>query len=249
MPFIFFAALLLSFSAKADIVHWQADCRQRLPYIYWENGTCSGPGADMLELVISMLGPQHRIIWRLVPWARTMQSAEEGSVDLVPVHSCFAERDQVLKSFVFGYEIRTIAYFKHREDERDFFSFDDIKKLQIGALRGSYYSEQFNNALDDMTVYTVTDVGQLIEMLRLKRIDIAISSQIHGLELFQQHESLIPATYQESYKNYRCFSIPRKSARMAFFPKIDEIIQVLKDRGEVTEIYARYGLLLEQDSD
>lgn len=231
-------------SVVAEDLLWQADCRERFPYLYWENNKCAGPGAVIVERAIAQLGSEHKIVWRLVPWARTISSVQSGELDLLPMHSCSNERDKFLKSIIFGYEKRTVRYFRHVDDKRIYNNFSDVKKSLIGALRDSHYSDEFNNSLDVLNLYPVTDVDQLINMLLLRRIDLAITSDIHGLNLFEMQSKFRPINYFEENINSRCISIPKKSSKIVYAEKLSQIIGQMQHNGVSSAIYASFGLVL-----
>ncbi|HAY96270.1 transporter substrate-binding domain-containing protein, partial [Shewanella sp.] len=168
--------------AETSAVVWQAHCRDRHPVIYVENGECKGPGAAVINEVIARLG--HKINWSNVPWARTIKVSEMGQVDLIPVHSMTPERNDFLDPMLLGYDKRYVYYFALANRQLEVKHFDELKPHIIGALRGAFYCPQFNDNQNQLKVSFVNDNGQLINMLKAERIDLAITSEQHEMQFF-----------------------------------------------------------------
>ncbi|MBF4376182.1 MULTISPECIES: substrate-binding periplasmic protein [Vibrio] len=234
-------SLFMSAPLLANVT-WEGHCRDRKPYLYFENGECKGPGGDVINQVILKLG--HKVHWTKVPWARTIGVAPQGGVDLIPLHSMDEEREQFLHPLLMGYGEREVFYFTRTNSDIDANSFDEIvsRGFVIGALNGSFYSDQFNQNTDKLKISFVTSVEQIINMLEASRIDLAITSEQHGLNLFENDPKLKKISYKNIYLNGRFFSVPKRSANYQYIDQLENILTEMRRSGEITRIYESYNL-------
>ncbi|MDT3275789.1 transporter substrate-binding domain-containing protein [Shewanella sp. SP2S2-4] len=226
--------------AETSAVVWQAHCRDRHPVIYVEKGECKGPGAAVINQVITRLG--HKVNWSNVPWARTIKVAETGQVDLIPVHSMTPERNDFLDPMLLGYDKRYVYYFALANRQLEVKHFDELKPHIIGALRGAFYCPQFNDNQNQLKVSFVNDNGQLINMLKAERIDLAITSEQHEMQFFAKDPQLKQMEYVDISKNGRYFSIPLKSPRHQYAKQVHQIVDDMRTSGEITRLFESYGV-------
>ncbi|EGM68538.1 substrate-binding periplasmic protein [Shewanella sp. HN-41] len=241
IPFILFAYLLIS-KAQADTVLpvWQAHCRDRHPVIYFENEQCKGPGALVINQVINRLG--HQINWSNVPWARTIKVAETGQVDLIPIHSMTSERSQFLHPMLLGYNRRYVHYYALSTSPIHVTHFEELKPYVIGAIRGTFYSHQFNNYKSQLKVTFVNNHQQLIKMLKAGRIDLAITSELNELHTFAGNAQFKAMDYTDISLNGRFFSIPRQSPLHKYAKQVELIVDDMRSSGEITRLFESYDV-------
>ncbi|MDT3319896.1 transporter substrate-binding domain-containing protein [Shewanella sp. SP1S2-4] len=226
--------------AETSAVVWQAHCRDRHPVIYVEKGECKGPGAAVINQVITRLG--HKVNWSNVPWARTIKVAETGQVDLIPVHSMTPERKDFLDPMLLGYDKRYVYYFALANRQLEVKHFDELKPHIIGALRGAFYCPQFNDNQNQLKVSFVNDNGQLINMLKAGRIDLAITSEQHEMQFFAKDPQLKQMEYVDISKNGRYFSIPLMSPLHQYAKQVHQIVNDMRTSGEITRLFESYGV-------
>ncbi|MCS6177976.1 substrate-binding periplasmic protein [Shewanella baltica] len=226
--------------AETSAVVWQAHCRDRHPVIYVEKGECKGPGAAVINQVITRLG--HKVNWSNVPWARTIKVAETGQVDLIPVHSMTPERKDFLDPMLLGYDKRYVYYFALANRQLEVKHFDELKPHIIGALRGAFYCPQFNDNQNQLKVSFVNDNGQLINMLKAGRIDLAITSEQHEMQFFANDPQLKQMEYVDISKNGRYFSIPLMSPLHQYAKQVHQIVNDMRTSGEITRLFESYGV-------
>lgn len=226
--------------AETSAVVWQAHCRDRHPVIYIEKGECKGPGAAVINQVITRLG--HKVNWSNVPWARTIKVAETGLVDLIPVHSMTPERKDFLDPMLLGYDKRYVYYFALANRQLEVKHFDELKPHIIGALRGAFYCPQFNDNQNQLKVSFVNDNGQLINMLKAGRIDLAITSEQHEMQFFANDPQLKQMEYVDISKNGRYFSIPLMSPLHQYAKQVHQIVNDMRTSGEITRLFESYGV-------
>uniref|UniRef100_UPI0040471CED substrate-binding periplasmic protein n=1 Tax=Shewanella baltica TaxID=62322 RepID=UPI0040471CED len=226
--------------AETSAVVWQAHCRDRHPVIYVEKGECKGPGAAVINQVITRLG--HKVNWSNVPWARTIKVAETGQVDLITVHSMTPERNDFLDPMLLGYDKRYVYYFALANRQLEVKHFDELKPHIIGALRGAFYCPQFNDNQNQLKVSFVNDNGQLINMLKAERIDLAITSEQHEMQFFAKDPQLKQMEYVDISKNGRYFSIPLMSPLHQYAKQVHQIVNDMRTSGEITRLFESYGV-------
>ena len=234
---LFFLTFGLPAWANPDV--FIAHCRERAPELVPVNDQCIGPIPDMVNLAVSKLG--YEVRWQHIPWKRSLELARLGQVDLLPRHSMTEERQRFLYPIVYGKQTRRVMYYLAPHWPRDVTDFEQLSLLRVGALEGSFYSYEFNDALNvDKTFVRRTQ--QLLEMLRIGRIDAAVTSNSHELELFEARVELRRASYVEHFENRRYISIPKQSPKAELHLRLAAVIAEMRHSGEIANIYQRYEL-------
>lgn len=177
-----------------------------------------------------------------MPWARTIKVAEMGQVDLIPVHSMTPERNDFLDPMLLGYDKRYVYYFALANRQLEVKHFDELKPHIVGALRGAFYCPQFNDNQNQLKVSFVNDNGQLINMLKAERIDLAITSEQHEMQFFAKDPQLKQMAYVDISKNGRYFSIPLMSPQHQYAKQVHQIVDDMRTSGEITQLFKSYGV-------
>lgn len=232
-------SLLVTLPLAATAEVFRGHCRERLPMIEPSGIHCVGPAAELIERALGYAG--HQVEWMEVPWARTLYMAQRGSVDILPVHSMDQAREEFLLPIHYGDRSRQIYYFARAASNVRVDSFDDLIAYRIGALRGSFYSDEFNTAQGLKVFYSVGP-EQLIEMLIHDRLDVVITSTIHDPDLYFSNPQLRKLGYVENFRNKRYFSIPVASPLARYHQAVQQAVQMMLERGEIEEIYRLYGV-------
>lgn len=225
--------------ASVQAATFTVDCRDRSPELIPTRNGCLGPVAVIVETALLRQG--HKVKWQQNNWNTTIQNAETGDIDLVIRHSMNPEREAFLHEIAYGYEIRLIYYYSAPGRSQKIRTLSDLNGLTIGAKEGSFYSPEFErNTQVIKKLYPETaDVAQALEQ---GEIDVAITSEAHGLERFQVIKGAIPAEYTEKFYNGRYISIPKASRQAKFFNAFEAEIIKMVDDGEISQIFEQYGL-------
>jgi polar amino acid transport system substrate-binding protein len=221
--------------AKDYIAH----CRNYPPELYFENHTCVGAVPELVNDIFSELG--HNIIWVKAPWLRSLKDAKEGRVDLLIRHSMTPERTQFLKPIKYSHRIRQLSFYKSPTLKLEINSYDDLQKVIVGAIRGVYYSPKFSE-LDTSRFMLLEQTEQLVSMLKLGRIDVAVSSGSHNKELFEKQFTEV--TFSESFINTLYISIPKTSPAMDHYDEIAKLMMEYRTSGKINQYFEKYGLAL-----
>ncbi|MDX1756188.1 MAG: ABC transporter substrate-binding protein [Marinobacter sp.] len=231
------ALLMFPLSVSAEV--FRGHCRDRPPMIQPAGIHCVGPAAELIERALAYAG--HQVEWVTVPWARTLYMAQRGEVDVLPVHSMDRARETFLLPIHYGNRSREIYYFAKAGSPTRVERFDDLIAYRIGALRGSYYSDEFNTA-QGLNVFYSVGPEQLIEMLLHDRLDVVITSTIHDPDLFFSNPRLRKLEYVEHFANKRYFSIPAASPMARYYDDIRQMVELMLKRGEIEDIYRHHGV-------
>ncbi|MDX1451636.1 MAG: transporter substrate-binding domain-containing protein [Oleiphilaceae bacterium] len=224
--------------SDAFIVH----CRERVPELIPVEDGCIGPVPDLIQRAMDRLGVTFR--WQHIPWKRSLELARIGQVDLLPRHSMTEERSRFLMAINYGTQVREIIYFLAPHQTNKVEQFSDLKALRVGALSGSFYSHEFNNALELNKTF-VNRTEQLLDMLMAGRLDVAVTSASHELDLFEATPLLRRAKYVERFENARYISIPKNSRLANRYVDLVKVIGDMRRSGEIKAIYEQYGLGME----
>lgn len=225
--------------APLNAANFVVDCRDRSPELLLTRNGCLGPVADIVERLLTRLG--HRVEWQHNHWNDTIQAAESGDIDLVIRHSMNDHRQTFLHEVAYGYEIRLIYYYLAAHIDKPVNTIDDLSGLTVGAKEGSFYSPEFekNTRITKKLYPETTDIALALEA---GEIDVAITSDAHGLDRFQVIMGVRPAVYTEKFYNGRFISIPKRSKRARYFRDVEKTLHTMIKNGEITEIFEQYGL-------
>ncbi|SIO33410.1 ABC transporter substrate-binding protein [Salinivibrio sp. ES.052] len=236
MRYLLLALILVAVPATADT--FRAHCRDRAPELIPTETGCEGPVAEVITVALEKMG--HTPDWSTVPWARTINVAEVGEVDIIPRHSMNNEREAFLNAVPYGYSIREVFYIIGPNVNQQINSFEELKQYRIGALRDSFYSDLFNNT-EDLKRRYYNDTEQIIKVLENGRIDVAVTSSSHDIDKFTAVSAFTQANFVDRFYNGRYISIPKKSPVANYFPEFERTIQQMVASGEVSAIFEKYG--------
>lgn len=203
-------------------------------------GICKGPIGDVIEQLISKTG--HSITWREVPWARLLEEAKNGTVDILPRHSMDKEREAFLHAMLLGHRERHVYFYANRHTNKvSVKSFDDLKNYTIGALRSSFYFDEFNHS-KEINKWEVTEPEQLMRMLEAGRLDLVITSDVHRLDLFENHPGFSRVDFVKSIFHGRYISIPKNSVKAKYFKQLEGILLKMRKDGTIDKIFSEHQL-------
>ncbi len=215
---------------------FSAHCRNYPPDLFFDGNKCVGIIPELVTDIFSDLG--HDIIWLNAPWSRSYREAEKGNVDLMIRHSMIPERRSVLLPITYGYDIRSLSFYKSPNFKGDIKSYEDLEKVNVGAIRGAYYSPRFSNIVP-VTLTLVGETKQLLEMLERERIDIAVTSVSQSAALFAARFE--KATFVDSFINHFYISIPKKSKAVGIYDAVSERMLEYRKSGKINQYFERYG--------
>ncbi|TCS41626.1 substrate-binding periplasmic protein [Reinekea marinisedimentorum] len=214
-----------------------AHCRHSPPEMIVVDGDCSGIVPEMLVDILAELN--HDVKWLEIPFPRSLAEAKLANVDILIRHSMTDQRRGFLDGHVYGDFERVIEYFLAPNFESDITSPEDLKTVNIGALRYYYYSTQFH-ALDPDSITWVTETPQLIKMLRASRVDAVITSKRHAADLYRSE--FRKASYSEQFTNPLYISFAKASPKSVYQDEIAEVLLEYRKSGRVDQYFISYGM-------
>ncbi|MCL1142746.1 substrate-binding periplasmic protein [Shewanella gaetbuli] len=229
--------LTLSFSAFSTANVITAHCRDYAPELSFDGEKCVGAIPDLVTDIFSELG--YGIKWINAPWIRSIKEAKSGNVDLLIRHSMTKERELFLQPIVYGHYTRSLSFYKSPTLKGDAFSYDDISRYNIGAIRGNFYSPTFAT-LDTRILTLVSNTEQLIGMLELSRVDLVVTSHSHSERLFKDRFEKL--TFVDTFDNPLYISIPTKSNIANVYPKVLEKMQEYRQNQAIDKYFKHYNL-------
>ncbi|WP_153915746.1 substrate-binding periplasmic protein [Shewanella sp. TC10] len=225
------------FSSNIFAETFTAHCRNYPPELFFENGECKGVVPEMMTDIFIELG--HQITWENVPWIRSIKEAESGKVDLLIRHSMTEARQVFLYPIAYGYYIRNLNFYKSPRLDLDITSYKELDNYRVGAIRGNFYSPTFST-FESRELTLVGKTQQLVGMLERNRIDVAVTSASHNVELFEGKFEKI--TLVDTFENPMYISIPKKSKAVKLYSDVARLIKEYGDTGKINQYFERYGL-------
>lgn len=216
---------------------FKAHCRNFPPELSFDGKKCVGPIPDLITDILKELG--HEISWSEKPFIRTIKEAQKGDVDIVIRHSMTPERALFLSAAPYGYITRELSFYRSPMFKLPISGYDDIKKYNIGAIRGLFYSPSFT-LLDTNVLTSTSSTQQLINMLERGRIDLAVTSASHSEELFKGRFEKV--AFVDRFDNPMHISIPKKSLKIKYYPEVAELLLKYRKQGKVEVYYKKYNI-------
>ena len=239
MKNVFLVFVILALPLGSFAATFEGHCRNREPELFADGKSCKGPVPEIIETALKRLG--HGVSWSEIPWKRTIESAKDGSVDLIPRHSMNEEREAFLHAVPYGYKERKIFYMISPKIDIEINTLGDLAPHIVGVLRGSYYSDNFAKA-KNLKKKPLNNNDQIIKMLASGRIDVAPTSSAHEVDKFRALPGIKEAAYSDTFLNSRNIGIPKKSSMAKYFASFKDEVNKMVDSGEIDKIFAKYGV-------
>lgn len=232
--YLIFLLVFIPFGLFAET--FTSHCRHYPPELYFDGNKCIGVIPDLVSDIVSELG--HDIKWLNAPWVRSYREAKKGKVDILIRHSMTPERESVLRAITYGYDTRHLTFFVAPNFDGEITSYADLANLNIGAIRGVFYSPKFSN-LDPNTLTLVGTSEQLVAMLELGRIDVVVTSASQRIELFEQR--FAKADFVDSFTNAFYISVVKRGNAMPIYDALAAKMLEYRQTGKITQYYEKYG--------
>lgn len=234
---IFIVLLALLIPTHAYTETFTAHCRDYPPEMFTDGNECYGAIPSLVSDVLADLG--HNIEWIKAPWIRSIKEGKQGTVDLLIRHSMTIERNTFLRPIAYGYYVRELSFYKSPIFKQDIKSYGDLEKVRIGAIRGNFYSPTFST-LDTKELTLVGRTEQLLAMLEKGRIDIAVTSASHNIDLFE--ERFTKSTFVDSFHNPLYISLSKNAPTIKFYDDIANMMLKYRQSGKINLYFEKFGL-------
>jgi polar amino acid transport system substrate-binding protein len=237
---------VVSFAEYANKIY--VDVRNRVPEMVVEDGRFNGPVIDVINYIAEVENLE--LVYREVPWPRSLMNAKLGQVDLLPRHSMNHDREKYLAPILLGFENRVVNYLLSPKLKTQVIEFNDLKPLVIGMLRGSFYGNELQKLNDDATIVYSNSIEQLLQMLSAGRVDVVPIQNLSWAENAYQKisekkniEKYIIADYNEKFLSGKYLSIPKRSKFFKYYHSINCTVFNMRQNKVLDGIYIRNGVL------
>jgi len=208
------------------------------PFVDLVGNKLVGENIEIAKLLAMSVGLQP--IFIRCPFARCLTMVKRGQADMIFGLRKFPEREKELifldpPSMIQHYPLR---FFVLSSNKIIIDSFDDLKKLSIGTLRGGSYFELFDNS-KSITKVALTSREQLVHMLLKGRIDTFIEREESILpllpkEVYQEKLSLANYQYDKAVNSY--IAISKLSNIKVYSERLSQQLQKFATDGTIQNI-------------
>lgn len=238
--------LLFALTGVAAEEVLRVDFRERPPEMRAVDGLPSGPLISVLETAAQRLGV--RLRWRQAPFLRSLDDLRSGRVDLVPRVLLTEERRAYIHYLPsIGSQRLNIRFVVRPGREGGLKRYEDLHRLSVGVKRGTVYFQPFDGDERLAKVYA-SDDAQLAAMFRAGRLDTIAVLDVMPMETqfaalgfddysYAQyaHEQLLGNHFGASLKRYQ-------SDRRELYDRLAGELERMREQGEISLIYHRYGV-------
>jgi ABC-type amino acid transport substrate-binding protein len=197
-----------------------------------------GEHIEIVRLLATSVGLQPVFI--RCPFARCLTMVKRGQADMIIGLRKHPEREKELIFLNPPYMIQhyPLRFFVLSSNEILINSFDDLKKLTIGTLRGGSYFELFDKS-KSITKVELKSREQLVHMLLKGRIDTFIEREesilpFLPIEEYQKKFTLANYQYDKAVNAY--IAISKKSDIKFYKKRLSEQLQKLVTDGTIKNI-------------
>lgn len=179
----------------------------------------------------------------LYPQKRMLQMLREGTKDAATVISINTERSAYIAFSKPIFQKKGLIY--HRSDRNfQWNSYEDLKGLKIGIVRGHNYGDEFKNAVKEynLTLVEVSTVEQNFKMILADRIDIFLAVELTAIQLLRKPmytNKISPASKPYYTKDYH-IGFSKNSKAIYLLPDVNRIIDSMKKDGTLQDIIAPF---------
>lgn len=199
------------------------------------------PEDELLRAVAEeLIGEIHMVY---APFKRRLIMMKKGELDMMCGLLRRPEREAYIHFIDPPYKTRSdTIFFVQKDSGRRIESYEDLKGLKIGVVRGLKYFLQFDR---DTTLVTeaADQTTTNFKKLLLGRLDTMVQSESHGIHIIHkmgiaQEVDIADFRFSEEKKVY--FGISRHSWMMKSLDLIEAILKKMIDSGRVRQIYTEY---------
>jgi len=153
-----------------------------------KDGIIKGRGAEIIYKIAGQLDIEFEI--NFYPWKRALLMMEKGEADVLIGPYKTKERTKYLDYSNFSFYEDEILLYTLADSKINWSGeISNITDLKIGVIGGWSLGEEFELIKDKLNVLYLDNINQLFTMLKLKRIDIAISHDRASSEYLSINEN------------------------------------------------------------
>jgi polar amino acid transport system substrate-binding protein len=183
-----------------------------------------------------------RIDIQRVPWARALDMMRSGQADLITGIARTSERELYLHYLPTSYSVVRPMFFAPKGQGSLIRSYEDLYGKAIGMSTHSAYFPRFN-ADKGLNKQSLSAEVQILQMLALKRIDLAIGTDPNlGWDIARLglKDAVEPTAWQPEERTELFLAISRKSSAAMLVERMDAALRAMIADGSMEAIQAAY---------
>jgi len=219
------------------------------PYPPWAEGTAGskatgGIAVEIVEELFRRLDLKTRAV--IYPFQRGLERIEHGDEDVILMVSRSKEREHFMLVSIPIREVKFVFYYAPGLDRFDWHNWEDLKPYRIGSVTGYNIGEDWNDAIKkyDLKVEEVkTDIFNIRKLI-LGRIDIAVTDDEVMQRLIESnpdYQGKLRRHNKPVFESVNNLGISKKSFLAPMLPRINEILQKMKNDGTFQKIFCQHG--------
>ncbi len=214
------------------------------PYEYEEDGRVRGLAVDILTEAFKRCGQPFTI--KVVPWARALREAQEGSADAIFTAVKTPEREQAL---LFTHEpiIALVVSLFVRKDAGIAYTGDlaPLAQLRFGTVNQFSNGALFDGAVKSGLIKkaeVVNETDNNVKKLLASRIDVMVNNRYGAIHFLKKNQALAQvvelAPEVDNSPGYLAFTKKRDFSKLA--QAYDAALEAMKRDGSYRRILERY---------
>ncbi len=183
-----------------------------------------------------------RIDIRRVPWARALDMMRSGQADLITGIARTVEREEFLHYLPTSYSVVRPMFFAPKGQGNLVRSYEELYGKSIGLSTHSAYFPRFNTDAD-LNKQSLSTETQILQMLALKRIDLAIGTDPNlswDIARLGLKDAVEPTAWQPEERTELFLAISKKSPAASLLGRIDAELRAMLADGSMAAIQAAY---------
>jgi polar amino acid transport system substrate-binding protein len=202
------------------------------------NGEVTGENVEITKALVNKLG--YTLTFTPdTPFLRCLLWLEDGKVDLVAGILDSPQRRE--KFHLFLYDDLTDKTFFVKKGNLSITSFEDLRGLRIGVVRGVKQFAQFDDAPEHFfRLVEVNTLPAAFGMLSMDRVDAVLSTDYYGQHIIQQDpqmsKTIIQADYQVNQDTQAYIALSKKSVFARRLKDFEDSTEKMLSSGEFTQI-------------
>lgn len=242
MVIIRLLVLIVAVTSGIGAESYTAGYEDEKPFHFKDStGTIVGTDAEILREALKRTGSS--VLFKKVPWTRTLMSVKEGNL-AIAIGAKFTEERNRFAFYSKSYKGINHWLYTKNEQHKEITSLEQLVKQQpcrVGIVRGWGYPPEIAKLINDpqykKRFNTVNSFAQLPEMLREGRLDGIIATPAMLRETITYHSDFdVRAKYSEKLH----FLFSRKLFTKEFIMKFNGALNELHEEGYIKEVMEKY---------
>jgi polar amino acid transport system substrate-binding protein len=212
------------------------------PFSWYEGNSMRGAALEIVTHALIKIGLPYETRY-VGPFARVMQDAQHGLVDIIVEMKNIPERQQAFEFSHTAIFLNPIAIFTRADEEIPYHEWNDLRGLRGGITNANRFGSDFDSFIaQNLTIETANDIKGNFDKLGHRHIDYFITAYYPGMNYLMQQKR------QGEFKVLRPYAIESAnfvgwSKASSCLPRLAELDQTLSEMeagGEIEEIVNRY---------